>query len=238
MKLAILTDIHGNAPALKAVLRALDERGDVEEIYSLGDQIGIGPHTNEVLEELFARPRVKLLAGNHEEAVLHLLDGKGVLRGHEQALEHHTWVVERLDRRFADRLQDLPRSREAELGNSRMLLLHYHLTPEGLASIDPEPSGEKLDRRYAGTPYGLVAFGHHHPVHWFETAHRLYVNPGALGCHTRPTARYAIVEAGPDGRWRAELHEEPYDKSLLVKAYEEAGVPDRDFLLKAFHGVG
>lgn len=54
MKIGVITDIHGNAPALKAVLNKLDKRRDIEHIYCLGDMVGIGPDTNEVLKILFA----------------------------------------------------------------------------------------------------------------------------------------------------------------------------------------
>lgn len=42
MKVAILTDIHGNFPALQAVLVDIDSRGDIEHTFCLGDMIGIG----------------------------------------------------------------------------------------------------------------------------------------------------------------------------------------------------
>jgi len=50
MKIGVIADIHGNAPALKAVLNELDKMGDIKHIYCLGDMIGIGPDTNEVLK--------------------------------------------------------------------------------------------------------------------------------------------------------------------------------------------
>ncbi|MEI4769072.1 metallophosphoesterase family protein [Psychrobacillus sp. FJAT-51614] len=49
MKLAIITDIHGNEMALEAVLQEIDQHGDIEEIWCLGDMIAMGPETNEVL---------------------------------------------------------------------------------------------------------------------------------------------------------------------------------------------
>ena len=64
------SDIHGNAPALKAVLKEIDERRDVDHIYCLGDMLGIGPDSNEVLEMLFSRSDVSMITGNHDEAIL------------------------------------------------------------------------------------------------------------------------------------------------------------------------
>ncbi len=64
---AILSDVHGNASALRAVLEDIDKRG-IKEIISLGDLIGYGPEPIKCLE--MARSFSVSLMGNHEEAVL------------------------------------------------------------------------------------------------------------------------------------------------------------------------
>ncbi|WP_243458153.1 metallophosphoesterase [Sporosarcina sp. Te-1] len=97
MKIAVITDIHGNAPALKAVLTELDNRQNIEQIYCLGDMIGIGPDTNEVLSTLFARQDISMVTGNHDEAVLALLTGEVYPQSHSHAKEHHQWIEERMD---------------------------------------------------------------------------------------------------------------------------------------------
>lgn len=76
MKVAIITDVHGNASALKAVLRDIDQREDIDRLYCLGDMVGIGPDTNEVLELLFSRNDVSMITGNHDEAVLAIINGE------------------------------------------------------------------------------------------------------------------------------------------------------------------
>ncbi|WP_084723795.1 metallophosphoesterase family protein [Virgibacillus chiguensis] len=53
--IAVLTDIHGNSSALNAVLKDIDEQGNIEHIYCLGDLIAIGHETNQVLEGLLSR---------------------------------------------------------------------------------------------------------------------------------------------------------------------------------------
>ncbi len=64
MKLGLISDIHGNYEALKAVLGELDRRG-VDEILCLGDVVGYYPQINECCEELRAR-KVSSLMGNHD----------------------------------------------------------------------------------------------------------------------------------------------------------------------------
>ena len=96
MKLAIITDIHGNAPALKVVLKELDQRGDIDTIWCLGDMIAMGPDTNEVLDLLFSRSNIQMITGNHDEAILSLLAGEGHPETYKHTLEHHEWIAQRL----------------------------------------------------------------------------------------------------------------------------------------------
>lgn len=75
-KVAILTDIHGNAPALRAVLADLDTQPEIAHTYCLGDMVNIGPDSNEVLELLCARRDLTMLVGNHDQYVLALATGR------------------------------------------------------------------------------------------------------------------------------------------------------------------
>ncbi|RKN86580.1 metallophosphoesterase family protein [Paenibacillus ginsengarvi] len=236
MKIAIITDVHGNAPALDAVLAEIDAAGDMERIYCLGDMIGIGPDTNEVLARLTGRSDVSFVTGNHELAVLHIIDGRGCLNGHETAYAHHQWIAERLDPRYIPFLNGLPVSEQVQVGGVSILMTHYHLRADGqFEPIDARPDGLKLDALYSGTGYDLVCFGHHHPLHLFETASRTYLNPGALGCYVIPKARYAIVRAA-GGAVTIECKEADYDNRAFLRSYLDLDVPDATFILQAFHG--
>ena len=65
MKIAVLTDVHGNLPALQAAMRAI-RREDADAIFHTGDAIGIGPFPAECLELLLGTPGVHLICGNHD----------------------------------------------------------------------------------------------------------------------------------------------------------------------------
>ncbi|TMV52351.1 metallophosphoesterase family protein [Paenibacillus mesophilus] len=237
MKIAIITDVHGNYPALQTAISQIDHAGDIERIYCLGDMIGIGPDTNEVLELLTARNDVSFVTGNHELAVLHILDGNGCLEGHESAFEHHKWIADRLDSRFLPFLRALPLQQTMRMEGVTMLLTHYHLQADGrYRMIDPDPSGEKLDSLYDAAPYKLVCFGHHHPLHHFRTNERTYLNPGALGCNDKPLTRYGIVTV-VSGEAVVEVKEVEYDNRAFLRSYYKLDVPDKEFIFKVFHGI-
>jgi diadenosine tetraphosphatase ApaH/serine/threonine PP2A family protein phosphatase len=66
MRLAVLSDIHSNAPALEAALEAV---GDFDQLWVLGDIVGYGPHPDGVVERLRVLDAVAV-QGNHDAAVL------------------------------------------------------------------------------------------------------------------------------------------------------------------------
>ena len=68
MRLAILSDIHGNLEALEAVLRDMDEQ-NIDRIMSLGDNIGYGPDP-EAVTEILRELRIESVVGNHEWALM------------------------------------------------------------------------------------------------------------------------------------------------------------------------
>jgi predicted phosphodiesterase len=72
MRVAVISDIHANLPALEAVLAAVDAEG-ADELWCLGDLVGYGPHPNEVVAAVRERVAV-CLAGNHDLGVVGRID--------------------------------------------------------------------------------------------------------------------------------------------------------------------
>ena len=68
MRYALISDIHGNLPALEAVLRDIDDRGDAAAVYHLGDLVGYGPWPNEVVRMVKSRG-IAGVAGNYDSTV-------------------------------------------------------------------------------------------------------------------------------------------------------------------------
>ncbi|MFB5284058.1 metallophosphoesterase family protein [Peribacillus sp. Hz7] len=243
MRISIITDIHGNAPALKAVLQEIDKRKDVEHIYCLGDMIGIGPDSNEVLSMLFSRSDVSMITGNHDEAILALLKGQEYPKSHSQIREHHQWIADRLDPSFIIKLEKLPRMIRKNINGCQLLFIHYHIENRKLnehISNDPfssivEPSLENVEALFKHYDEDLICFGHHHPTHLFRGDNAIYLNPSSLGCNNKPTAPYAIVTV-QDGEIEVSLKEATYNNSSFLKSYHKLQIPDRDFILKVFHG--
>ena len=101
VKFAILTDIHGNYDALEAVIKDIDSRSDIEHIYNLGDNIGVGHKTNEVLDLVTNRKDMTNIAGNHDEAIMAVAHNETYPESLKNKFyEHHQWIVEHLDSKY------------------------------------------------------------------------------------------------------------------------------------------
>lgn len=243
MKFALIADVHGNAPALRAVLDEIDSRQNIKEIFCLGDMIAIGPDTNEVLDLLFSRSDVSMITGNHDEAVLALITGEEHPESHAHVKEHHQWIAERLDPAFVPLLKKLPRVLHRQIEGRTLFFSHYGIDKkkaERPISSDPflpieEPSLENLEKIFADQSADLIGFGHHHPLHYFQDEKTTYLNPGALGCSAKPAASYAIITI-EDGGMEVALYEAVYDNITFLQSYEKLGVPEREFILEVFHG--
>ncbi|WNQ09613.1 metallophosphoesterase family protein [Paenibacillus aurantius] len=239
---AVITDIHGNYPALRAALQAIDESG-VDRIFCLGDMIGIGPDSNEVLHMLFARNDISMITGNHDEAVLALLNGDEYPISHLHVRSHHEWIASRLEESLIQKLNTLPRAIKFRQEALDVLMIHYHINQEKSKehiSKDPfssvvEPSLPNLVELFSDRQENLICFGHHHPSHYFANHDHTFLNPGSLGCYDKPAARFALVHIA-EGQSRIELKEVKYDNTEFLKSYSKLEVPDRDFILKIFHG--
>ncbi|HYF90721.1 MAG TPA: metallophosphoesterase family protein [Symbiobacteriaceae bacterium] len=236
-RLAVISDIHGNAPALRAILAEIDATPGVEHIYCLGDSVSIGPDANEVLDMLFARPDLSMVKGNHERYILAVLAG-GLLPPEVEAeeLEHQRWISSRLNPDHADHLSALPDRLEVEHGGRRFWFLHYHADAGRPGRFAPWMNDvAQLEEHYATAPADVVCFGHDHTTRLLRGAQRLYLNPGSAGCFSRPVARYALVtvEAGDVS---VEMREADYDNRDFLASYDRLGVPARDFILRIFHG--
>ncbi|WP_226037173.1 metallophosphoesterase family protein [Aquibacillus saliphilus] len=243
MRFAVITDVHGNAPALQSVLAEIDNRGDIDHIYCLGDMIAIGPDTNQVLEILFARTDLSMITGNHDEAVLALVNEQEYPRSHLHIYPHHDWIASRIDKAYISKLATLPRFINKTVNNKSLFFIHYHIEKRKInkhISDDPfstivEPSLENMEKLFTKSNQQLICFGHHHPVHHFSNNQSIFLNPGSLGCHDQPTARFGTVTIDGDDI-KVNLHQIAYDNNDFLKSYNKLKVPERQFILDVFHG--
>lgn len=232
MRIAVISDIHGNSAALDAVLADIARRG-IDRVVNLGDTIS-GPLDPAGTADRLIAADIPTVAGNHDRWLYDPPEGKPPL--------WEIWTHPKIAARHMDWIRSLP----ARLVVEGVLLTHG--TPasdcENWLHVRDATDGMRaahhweVEAHAAGEDFPVILSGHTHLSRIVRLGDgRLLVNPGAVGCPAylddrydppfvaeagAPDARYAVLErVGAD--WHASLHAVPYDPSGMVRAAEETG---------------
>lgn len=238
MKIAVITDIHANLPALRAALHAIHEEG-FDLLVHAGDAIAIGPFPAECLDLLFDVPNARFVMGNHDEWFAHGLPYPQPTWMSDGEVEHQQWTHGQIDPKLRSTVAQWPYRLHYEFGGVSTTFVHYPLDVSGckFAPFMKNPTATDLDKSFAlfaPNPSSLNFYGHNHHSSDIEGQAR-YVNPGSLGCFTAPIARYAVVEY-QSGGYRLEHRQVPFNDLELFNAFEQRRVPERAFIYRAFFG--
>jgi predicted phosphodiesterase len=232
MRLVVLSDIHGNRPALEAVVEAVDRLAPTHVVVA-GDIINRGPHPRCCLERVLARRAShhwQVLRGNHEDfVILEATSPRRATPWEHQLYAHTRWTLDHV-RDLVPDLQALPDRIVLQAPDgSELRFLHASMRSNrhGLyAHMSEDDVGELIA---PAPPVMLV--GHTHIPFVRTVGQSLVVNAGAVGLpfdgDTR--ASFALLEWN-HGRWRAEIIRLPYDlaqarRDFLTSGYLAEGGP-------------
>lgn len=197
----IISDVHANVPALKAVLEA---ESDCDSVIFLGDAVDCGPHPEAVCRRLRDLDLAAGVRGNHDQAVLDVADG-GPLADDPYG-EWKRWTHARLSAESHDFLRSLDRT-TAVTASDRSLRLHHgdFPRPEGYdgewsTRITPADDTSLFETVSARYDEDVIIHGHSHYPYEATVAGTTFINPGSVGLQ-RPGwpvdwARYAVFESG------------------------------------------
>src|SRR4051795_6653879 len=125
-KVAVITDIHANLPALQAALARIDELG-ITDIYCGGDLVGYGPHPNEVCA-LIAERAIPTIDGNYDHAIARDLDdcGCAYITPHDRELGQRSveWTLAHTNQASKDFMRELPFDLRLAVGDVPVHLVH------------------------------------------------------------------------------------------------------------------
>jgi putative phosphoesterase len=227
-RLAVITDIHGNLPALEASLAAIDAIG-VDRIYCGGDLVGYGPHPNEVCA-LIQEREIPTIYGNYDYAIGRGLDdcGCAYVTEHDRELGKQSvaWTLTHTDQAAKDFMRELPFDRRFELGDVPIHLVHGSPRKVNEYLFEDKPAS-LYERLAASEEAQVMVFGHTHKP-WIHTyGEVLFVNCGSVGKPKDgdPRAAFAILELDDASQVQVSIERVPYDAEAVAREVEAAGLP-------------
>ena len=228
-KIIIINDLHGNATALKAVLPKIKELSP-DYVFCPGDIIGIGPHSNEVIDLVRTIPNFFASKGNHE---CYLLDGF-YNKASAFELSHHAFIKKQISKSNQEFLKTIPYEQHFTLEGFKICMLHYardgyHYTP-----ITKNPTYEDLDALYADIDADIIIYGHEHEPSLIK-GKRIFINSGSLGCSNYNPGLAKMVLLTLDNKTHhIEEYFEPYDVEQVRQDINNINLPDGEFINRVF----
>jgi protein phosphatase len=221
--IAIISDLHGNIPALEAVLRDI-KRHNISRIFCLGDLVGKGPHAEKVID--ICRDVCDVtVKGNWDDYMVRDTENPTLL-----------WHQQRLGTERLDYLRRLPHTIDFWMSGRRVRL--FHASQQSVHyRVLMDDAREKLLQMFTNTEFtgntfvpDVVGYGDIHRAYVMTFHQQTLFNVGSVGNPLDITqASYAILEGTYNSRhaetFAVHLIRVPYDIELAIKQAAEENMP-------------
>lgn len=194
----LISDIHGNYPALEAVARQCKDE-TFDRIFNCGDSTVYATFPNETLDWL-RNHNVLSILGNTDKKILKLIKGKLMKKpSMDEKRVMYTWTAQHLTPENQEYLAGMKKSGQVECEGFKIGL--FHGSPENddefLFYDTPTTRFQKLSRK---TDCDIVLVGHSHSPFHKKVNNVHFINPGSVGrmFDKNPEASYATIEISPD----------------------------------------
>jgi predicted phosphodiesterase len=243
-RIALLSDIHGNATALEAVLTDAAGRG-IDEYWSLGDLILPGPGFPRVLGLLSGVNTTVMVRGNWDDCIEDVRTGPVDMDdpGDVCVTVWIDWLLRHLTAAQARDVARWPLAVTRVVNGQTVAAWHnridqnYGVSPLAMAACDD------LADNCAGAD--IVAFGHWHEqiLRWGRGRHQMVVNPGSVGNawstdESHAPAEYAVLRVDDDGMASVDFHRVPYDRRTELDRARDAELPYLEIYEHTLAGMG
>ncbi len=257
MRLALISDIHGNFPALQAVLADLNRIGDFDLIWCLGDLAALGGNPHECVQALISlrdqlgEEAVKIIGGNTDR---YLATGARIAFPPPREEEDfpafrnnilsmsaiYQWNMERLNWTDYTLLRDIL-GRELKLdveGYGRVIGFHAIPGDDESVALRPDSADEEAADALLDRGGRLALCGHTHLAMDRQVDGWRVINPGSVGLSfgNPGVAEWAILE-WKDGALHVDMRRVPYDVEATLREWEGLGYPELDWIRPRLTGV-
>jgi predicted phosphodiesterase len=248
MRLAILSDIHGNPIALDAVLADIQSQGKVDAYWVLGDFSAFGYDPVTPIEKVTALAHASFTRGNTDRYVVtgdlpvlpeKALQDPALLPDIIEAVRSLSWTNGYLSAEgWLGWLTNLPLEVRLTLPDgTRMLGVHASPGSDDGPGIGPRYSDDELEKRLAGCEADLVIVGHTHVPLDRQVGRVHVVNLGSVSNPVTSSlqATYVILDADKHG-YTIRLRRVDYDHQAVISAIEQSHHPTPTFLIAFMRG--
>lgn len=227
MKIAVISDIHGNLYALEAVLKDIEGRG-IKKVFCAGDLVGYGPRPNEVTE-LMRNKKIPTVMGNYDDAIgnMRITCGCDYKDEATRILGESSvaWTRENISELNRLWLGQLPSEIRLSAPGTDILLVHG--SPGALNEyLYQETPEDYLNGLLLSSQAAVLICGHTHRPYVKSIKAGHVVNAGSVGrpLHGNPNATYVVAELD-EGHFKAEIVEVRYDYIKTSGEIEDSGLP-------------
>ncbi len=226
-RVAVITDVHANLPALEAVLERIGQL-DVDATYCGGDLVGYGPHPDEVCA-LVRERALPTIYGNYDFAIARDLEdcGCAYVTPHDRELGQRSvdWTLEHTGQAAKDFLRALPFDLRFEVGGHGVHLVHGSPRKVNEYLFEDKPA-RLYERLAAAETDAVLAFGHTHKPWVDDFGGVRFVNCGSVGKPKDgdPRAAFAVLDA-TRGELEVTIERQPYDAEAVARDVAASGLP-------------
>ena len=239
MNIALISDIHGNRPALQAALNVIDTIG-VDQIVCLGDVAATGPNPSECLSLLEER-EIPSILGNTDAWLLAPEFDDNASEFIQMIKQVDLWCSQQLTDANRAYLRTFRPTMEIALGAMHALLC-FHGSPrsyhETIVATTPD---DEVMPMMAGYDAAVLAGGHTHQPYCRQLRNRVLLNPGSIGLgyeqawgtdERRNLDRAAFATVTMLNSYpQVTLHQVPFDREELRAEIRHSGMPRQSELL-------
>ena len=218
MRIGLLSDIHANAHALKAVLKSAKEK-NVEKLLCCGDYVGYYYEPDKVIALLDEWNWVGI-SGNHETMLLDWLNEKNRNKIMVKYGSGILIAAKKLTNETAARLYEMPNTNKLEIDNYKILLCHGSPWDRDIY-IYPDADKGGVNKMFEYDPdFNVLVYGHtHYPVIWGKNKKKI-INPGSVGQprDRKPGASWALWDTDTND---VTFYREKYDPRPVIEMCRE-----------------
>jgi len=229
MKLAFLSDIHGNATALEAVLKDIKQR-NIDKIIVLGDICYRGPEPLASLN-LVQSLNADVIKGNADEWVVRgVNEGEVPKKVLSMMNKERDWTASKLNDENIEYLEGLPTELNLEFDSVRIHA--FHATPTSLFDIvQSDESDELLTERLMINEADVFIYGHIHKPFVRFIDGKCIINTGSVGLpfDGLNKSSYVIVEIEGDSI-EASIARIDYEVNDVIKQFNESDYPNKELM--------